>query len=99
TRFSRDWSSDVCSSDLRTTFTPGAPELVEECHRRGWLVALVSGGFEEVVAPLADALGITLFRANRLEIADGVLTGRTSGRVVDQIGRASSRARCEYVAA
>src|SRR5690606_40965511 len=29
TRFSRDWSSDVCSSDLHT-----APELVEQLTRR-----------------------------------------------------------------
>lgn len=74
----------------RATFTPGARELVAECHRRGWLVALVSGGFEEIVGPLAAELGITRFRANRLEVADGVLTGRTTGQVVDRAYKAQT---------
>ena len=73
-----------------TTFTPGARELVAECHRRGWVVALVSGGFTEVVAPLAAELGITLFRANHLEVVDGVLTGRTTGQVVDRAYKAQT---------
>jgi phosphoserine phosphatase len=70
------------------TFTPGAPELVAECHRRGWTVGLVSGGFEEIVVDLAERLGVTLWRANRLEVADGVLTGRTAGPVVDRAAKA-----------
>lgn len=74
----------------RATFTPGARELVAECLRRGWVVALVSGGFEEIVAPLAAELGITLFRANRLEVTDGVLTGRTTGQVVDRAYKAQT---------
>ncbi|MFF3064114.1 phosphoserine phosphatase SerB [Oerskovia sp. NPDC057915] len=68
----------------RVTLTPGAPELVAELQRRGWTVALVSGGFEEIVAPLAARLGITHFRANRLEVSDGRLTGRTTGPVIDR---------------
>ncbi|MFF2622832.1 phosphoserine phosphatase SerB [Oerskovia jenensis] len=68
----------------KVTLTPGAPELVAELQRRGWTVALVSGGFEEIVAPLAARLGITHFRANRLEVADGRLTGRTTGPVIDR---------------
>jgi len=62
----------------------GAAELVAECHRRGWVFGLVSGGFEEIVGPLAAEHGITRVRANRLEVADGVLTGRTIGTVVDR---------------
>nr|WP_123308716.1 phosphoserine phosphatase SerB [Cellulomonas sp. PhB143] len=71
----------------RARYTPGARELVAEAHRRGWVVALVSGGFAEVVAGLAAPLGITRFRANRLEVADGVLTGRTTGPVVDRAAK------------
>lgn len=66
------------------TFSPGAPELVAECHRRGWEVALVSGGFTEIVQHLAATLGITRFQANFLEVKDAVLTGRTTGQVVDR---------------
>ncbi|GIJ00227.1 phosphoserine phosphatase [Sediminihabitans luteus] len=70
------------------TYTPGAPELVAELHRRGWVVALVSGGFAEVVGALAEPLGITRFLANHLEVADGALTGRTTGAVVDRAAKA-----------
>ena len=65
-------------------FTPGAVELVDAAQGAGWTVALVSGGFAEIVGPLAQTLGITLFRANRLEVADGRLTGRTVGPVIDR---------------
>ncbi|MEG3613855.1 phosphoserine phosphatase SerB [Isoptericola haloaureus] len=64
--------------------TPGAAELVAEVQRRGWEFGLVSGGFAEILEPLADSLGITRWRANRLEAVDGVLTGRTTGPVVDR---------------
>ncbi|OLT51331.1 phosphoserine phosphatase SerB [Cellulosimicrobium sp. CUA-896] len=74
----------------RATFTAGAPELVAEARRRGWEVGLVSGGFEEVVAPLAAELGITLYRANRLEASGGRLTGRTIGPVVDRAAKAAT---------
>lgn len=63
---------------------PGAAELVAEVHRRGWEFGLVSGGFAEILEPLAAAHGITRWRANRLEVVDGVLTGRTVGPVVDR---------------
>ncbi|MGP7960811.1 phosphoserine phosphatase SerB [Sanguibacter sp. A247] len=66
------------------TPTPGAVELVAEAQRRGWVVGLVSGGFAEIVEPLAARVGITHVRANRLEVADGVLTGRTVGPVIDR---------------
>ncbi|WP_407318078.1 phosphoserine phosphatase SerB [Isoptericola halotolerans] len=64
--------------------TPGAAELTAEVQRRGWELGLVSGGFAEILAPLAEPLGISRWRANRLEVADGVLTGRTVGPVVDR---------------
>jgi phosphoserine phosphatase len=70
--------------------TPGAAELVAGCQARGWAFGLVSGGFAEVVEPLAAALGITRVRANRLEAVDGVLTGRTLGPVVDRTVKATT---------
>jgi phosphoserine phosphatase len=70
--------------------TPGARELVAECQARGWAFGLVSGGFAEIVEPIAAELGIELLRANRLEVADGVLTGRTVGRVIDREAKAAT---------
>ncbi|PKQ26014.1 MAG: phosphoserine phosphatase SerB [Actinobacteria bacterium HGW-Actinobacteria-4] len=69
-------------------FTPGAQALVATFQQRGWTAALVSGGFVEVVEPLAAKVNITLFRANRLEAVDGILTGRTVGPVVDSAAKA-----------
>ena len=63
--------------------TPGAVGLIGALHARGCRVGVVSGGFEEVVAPLAERLGIDHVAANRLEVAGGVLTGRVEGRIVD----------------
>ncbi|MCC2333028.1 phosphoserine phosphatase SerB [Cellulomonas wangsupingiae] len=68
--------------------TPGARELVAELHARGWPVGLVSGGFVEIVGPLAADLGIDLVHANRLEVRDGRLTGHVDGPVVDRAAKA-----------
>ncbi|NKY07047.1 ROK family protein [Cellulomonas hominis] len=75
---------------------PLAVELLAELDRRRWPVGLVSGGFVEVVAPLAARLGITRFRANALEVEHGALTGRVAGEVVDRAVKA--RTLREYAA-
>ena len=77
--------------------TPGARELVAELQSRGWPLALISGGFAEVVEPLAASLGIEHVRANRLEVVDGRLTGRVHGEVIDRA--AKERALREFAAA
>ena len=64
--------------------TPGAEELIAHLHASGCRVGIVSGGFTEVVGSLATRLGIDHMAANRLEAAEGVLTGRVEGRIVDR---------------
>ena len=71
--------ADVLAS---ITPTPGARELIDAVHAAGGRFGVVSGGFEEVVAPLAASLGIDYYAANRLEVVDGALTGRVLGRIV-----------------
>lgn len=66
----------------RVTFTPGALELVEEAHGRGWKVGVVSGGFHEVADRIVAAAGIDYCLANRLEVEGGKLTGRLASEVV-----------------
>ena len=73
--------------------TPGARTLVRTLKRLGFTVAVVSGGFIEIVGPLATELGIDHAHANRLEVVDGVLTGRVIGEVVDRAGKARSLRR------
>src|SRR5699024_2469077 len=63
----------------------------------GWVVALVSGGFHEVIDELAAEAGVDHVLANRFEIVDGRLTGRVSGPIID--GAAKRRALEEYAAA
>ena len=77
--------------------TPGAERLIAALHAAGWPVGVVSGGFLEVVQPLAESLGIRFVRANRLEVADGRLTGRVTGPVVD--AEAKAEALREFAAA
>ena len=66
----------------RIHFTPGAEDLVDELHKRGYKVGLVSGGFHETVDRLAEQLGIDYVKANRLEIKQGLLTGQVLGEIV-----------------
>ena len=68
--------------------TPGARTLCRTLHRLGFTLALVSGGFLEVVGPLAAELGIAHVRANRLQVVHGTLTGRVTGPVVDRAAKA-----------
>ena len=65
------------------TVTDGVAEFVDAVHELGGVVAAVSGGFHEILDPLATRLGIDHARANRLEVADGRLTGRSVGPVID----------------
>ncbi|GAB49054.1 phosphoserine phosphatase SerB [Mobilicoccus pelagius] len=79
------------------TVTPGADVLVSALQEGGHAVALVSGGFVEIVEPLAARFGIGLVRANRFAVADGRLTGEVEGEIVDRAGKA--RALREFAAA
>ena len=72
------------------TLTPGARTLIRTLHKLGHHVALVSGGFEPVIAPLMSELGIEHMRANNLEIIDGALTGKLIGPIIDRAGKAEA---------
>lgn len=72
------------------TLTPGARTLIRTLHKLGHHVALVSGGFEPVIAPLMSELGIAHMRANNLEIIDGKLTGKLTGPIIDRAGKAQA---------
>ena len=74
-------------------FTPGARTLVRTLKRLGFTVAIVSGGFIEIVEDLARELGIDHAHANRLEVRDGILTGRLVGDIVDRAGKADALRR------
>ena len=70
--------------------TAGVPRMIEGLHASGSVVGVVSGGFHEILDPLAERLGLDYWRANRLGVADGVLTGTVSGPIVDPQSKADA---------
>jgi len=70
--------------------TRGVEELIDGVHAAASVVGVVSGGFHELLDPVAERLGVDLWRANRLEVVDGRLTGGLVGPVVDAAVKAAS---------
>ena len=64
----------------RLRFNPGAKELITAAKAAGLTTLLVSGGFTFFADRVKASLGIDFARSNRLEVEDGLLTGR----MVDQ---------------
>jgi phosphoserine phosphatase len=65
----------------------GAAELVAAFKATGHVVAVVSGGFNQILEPIAGDLGLDHWRANELEIVGGALTGKVLGAVVDRAAK------------
>jgi phosphoserine phosphatase len=73
--------------------TPGAETLIGTLKRLGYKCGLVSGGFSQVIDPLAASLGIDYVAANVLDIVNGKLTGRVHDPVIDSDGKAAALRR------
>jgi phosphoserine phosphatase len=70
--------------------TLGARTLISTLHKLGHTVAVVSGGFIDVIAPLLHDLEIKHFKANKLGIESGVLTGEVVGPIIDRAAKADA---------
>jgi phosphoserine phosphatase len=70
--------------------TPGARTTIRTLRRLGFYCGIVSGGFRQVIEPLAHELEMDFVAANELEIADGKLTGRVVGQIIDRPGKAKA---------
>lgn len=77
----------------RVTLTAGVADWVDALHDLDCKVAVLSGGFIDIVQPLADGIGIDYAFANQLEQRDGVLTGQVLGTVVDRTFKAQTLTR------
>lgn len=73
----------------RVSVTNGALSLVDAVHDAGGYIIAVSGGFHEILDPIATQLGLDDWTANRLEVLDGLFTGRTYGPVIDAAAKAN----------
>ena len=69
----------VCNSIY---LSPNAQEFISILQKNGILVGLVSGGFTPIVDRLAKSLGIAYFSANKLEVKDGLVTGKLVGQII-----------------
>ena len=72
------------------TLTNGAKELIETLHKQGHKVGVVSGGFLDVIEPILKDLKIDFYRANKLEIMNGKVTGKTEGAIIDRVAKFNS---------
>jgi phosphoserine phosphatase len=79
---------DEVRHELR--LTAGARTLIGTLGGLGYKFGIVSGGFVQVIAPLAAELGIGYVAANTLEISAGKLTGRLSGPLIDRAAKADA---------
>ena len=79
---------DEVSEELM--LTPGARTTLRTLRRLGYYVGVVSGGFRQVIEPLAHELMLDFVAANQLEIVDGKITGRVIGPIIDRAGKAKA---------
>ncbi|MBX2812724.1 MAG: HAD-IB family hydrolase [Myxococcales bacterium] len=82
---------------LRPNIYPGIYELVENARKVGLRQVIVSGSLDVFVAPLARHLGMDDFVSNRLELKDGVATGKLVKPIV--AGAVKARLIQEYAQA
>jgi len=81
----RDLSESAIADCLATRIAPmpGAKVLVETLKAHGCRTVLVTGGFHQFADPVAEQLGFEHVVANRLEVANGSLTGGLVGPITD----------------
>lgn len=77
----------VDSVRAEVKLSEGAAELVAAFKAAGHAVAVVSGGFNQILRPIAEDLGLDYWIANELEIVDGALTGKVLGAVIDRAAK------------
>jgi phosphoserine phosphatase len=69
------------------TLTQGAERLIQTLHSKGHKVGVVSGGFIDVIEPILNELKIDFYRANKLQILNGKLTGKLEGEIIDRAAK------------
>ena len=82
--------SAITAVQNEITLTDGARDLVNTLHAKGHCVALVSGGFINIIAPMIESLSIRHYKANALEIVGGVLTGELVGKIIDRAAKGAA---------
>ncbi len=74
--------------DERLKLSPGVPQLIAACKAKGIRTMLVSGGFDFFADRVKAMVGLDYAHANKLDIANGKLTGKVLGNIVDAQAKA-----------
>jgi phosphoserine phosphatase len=74
----------------RIRITTGAKDTIAAIQAVGGKVGAVSGGFIQLLTPLAAELNLDFARANELEVVDGKLTGKVIGKIIDRSAKAEA---------
>jgi phosphoserine phosphatase len=74
----------------RVRLTAGAEQLIDHIHSIGGLVGAVSGGFDQILSPLAERLKLDFHLANQLGVSDAALTGMVDGPIIDKSAKAAA---------
>lgn len=82
--------SVIAESLAKCSVTKGARELIKAVQSSGGKVGAVSGGFSQLLDPLAKELNLDFYRANNLEVVDGLLTGDLVGTIIDKPAKATA---------
>ena len=83
-------SADIATVAARVTVTAGVPEMIAGVHAAGGRVGAVSGGFHEVIDPIAERLGLDYWRANRFAMDDGFHLSGLRGPIIDSAAKAAT---------
>ncbi len=82
--------SVIDSVQKRINLSAGAEALIAAVQGAGGAVGAVSGGFTQLLEPLSRDLGLDFYRANKLEIINGVITGNLVGPIIDRAAKATA---------
>lgn len=72
------------------TFNPGVLATISQIKKAGHKVAVVSGGFTNVITEPLKEIKVDYIYANELEIKESKLTGNLIGEIMDAAGKANS---------
>ena len=75
--------------DERVRLSPGAENMLERMKSAGLKSIVISGGFTFFTDRIKTKLNLDYAAANKLEIADGKLTGKVMGEIIGASGKAA----------
>lgn len=82
--------------DITPTLNQGMKQFADWCHAHAVPIFLISGGFVDLAAPVAQNLGFKDFKANRFAWNGDIMEGRVDGEIVDgEVKRKSILGWCQ----